>query len=119
MIIDEKDLKILKSLWDIKDKKIFPTTSDMAKKIFKKEIENAYDLRGKDAFIRTRLEKLDSLNLTTSKKENGKALYYINPQNCSFMEGDLILRNNGKNISLDKGNFFIFKNKDRINCLKI
>jgi len=80
--IDEIDLQIIDILYNLKDNETI-TTYQIAKIIFP-YIEDEYEFKIKDNFIRTRLNKLAKYGLIKIDKASKKAYYFLILNNCYY-----------------------------------
>ena len=82
MNIDEIDIRIIAHLYSLKkDEDV--TTYELAKFIFKNVVSD-YELRKKDCFIRSRLDKLAELGAIIINRDRKKAYYMLMVDNCCF-----------------------------------
>jgi len=112
--LDETDLGIIKELF----KKKLTSTTSMAKKIYPNEINNLYDLKKKDMFIRSRLEKLNGIGLVEVSRDDGNALYFVNKKNCNLLRGKLFVIDGKNNFFVDDGRFLVYKIDKRACCVR-
>lgn len=86
--LDQIDVSILKELY-FNSKTC--TSTFLAKNIFK-GVKDEFDLRNKNVNVIQRLRKLSKYNLLNEKKEEGKSIFSINPENVIFDEGKMRLK---------------------------
>lgn len=107
---DQIDLRIFQEFWGLEKNQVISTTT-IAKNIFK--INDYYELKKKDSFIRKRLNKWVEEGVITIKKNNGKCYY-------SISEGTVLVGKkvfevlNDKKLNLNLNNFVSIKNKENI-----
>lgn len=99
MKLDTLDIGILKLLGKIR-KPI--TTTDMAKELF--TVQNNYQLKQKDNFIRARLKKLSKLGLVVSQQHFRHTNYTL-CEHCLVLSGTPRISINGSTFRGQKGEY--------------
>lgn len=84
------------------------TTTQITKLVFP-TISNDYELRKKDNFIRSRMKKLESMNILLRIDNGEKSTYIPNLDNVDIGESILTFQSSYKKVKLDLGKTILIR----------